>query len=162
MFSFQYEMFDDIKARSVLYDKKKKIGYLLTQKDKGKAHIFKLSMAYSAAISFIVGYFLHLPFYAYIVMAVLLYGLCLLYFNKKFLPSLTMLKKVEKKKEVKKQKEGQFPVVGLGYAAIGIGLIYCLFTNQVEAGMMVYVVYGAIAICFINAFFFFYNYVKKV
>ena len=38
MFSFQYEIFDDIKARSVLYDKKKKIGYLLTQKDKGKAH----------------------------------------------------------------------------------------------------------------------------
>lgn len=113
MFSFQYEIFDDIKARSVLYDKKKKIGYLLTQKDKGKAHIFKLSMAYSAAISFIVGYFLHLPFYAYIVW--LYYCMvCVCFISiKRFLPSLTMLKKVEKKKEVKNKKKVSFRLSGL-------------------------------------------------
>ncbi len=161
MFSFQIEVFEDMKSRKILYDKKTMTGYLLPDKGEGKVQLLKMNIFNAAAISFIIGYFLHFPIYLYFVLAIVLYGAYLYYFNQVFLPNLQKVKKFERKKVIKKQEKGTFPFIGLGYLVVGLGLIYCLFTDQVEVGAMTYVVYGGILICLVNVLYYFINYIKK-
>lgn len=161
MFGYQCEVFEDMKSRKILYDKKANIGYLLMDKGEGKVQLLKMNIFNAAAISFILGYFLKFPVYMYFVLGIVLYFAYHLYFNKMYLPTLQKVKKFERKKEVKQVKQETFPFISIGYLAIGLGLIYCLLTNQVDQGIMTYVVYGGILVCFINVFYYFRNYFKK-
>ena len=161
MFGYQCEVFEDIKSRKILYDKKSNVGYLLMDKGEGKVQLLKMNIFNAAAISFILGYFLDFPIYMYFVLGVLIYAAYHLYFNNMYLPKLKKVKKFERKREVKSKKQETFPFIALGYLAIGLGLVYCLLTNQVEQGIMTYVVYGGILICLLNGFYYFKNYFKK-
>lgn len=161
MFGFQMKVFEDVKSRKILYDKKSMMGYLLPDKGEGKVQLLKMNIFNSAAISFIVGYFLNFPIYLYFVVGVALYFAYIFYFNRMFLPTLQKVKKFEQKKVQAKNENGPFPFIALGYLAVGVGLIYCLFTNQVEVGVMTYVVYGGIIICFVNVAYYFANYMKR-
>lgn len=157
----QCEVFEDIKSRKILYDKKTNICYLLPNRGEGKVQLLKMNVFNAIAISFIIGYFFNFPIYLYVLLAVALYFVYFMYFNNIFLPNLHKIKKTERKKEVENQEKTPFPYVGLGYLVIGAGLIYCLLSNQVEEGIMTYVVCGAILICLVNSVYYFRNYMKK-
>ncbi|MGN1277401.1 MAG: hypothetical protein ACI4UK_10470 [Floccifex sp.] len=161
MFGFQTEVFEDTKSRKILLDKKNKVTYLLPEKGEGKAQMLKMNIVNSIAISFLAGYFLNFKIWMYIALTLVLYAGYLWFFNKRFIPTLEKVKKAEKKKEIEKRNDKVFPFVSLGYLAVGLGLVYCLVTKQVEEGMMTYIVIGAIAICAINVLYHWMTYFKE-
>lgn len=72
------------------------------------------------------------------------------------------IKKVERKEQKKAEKKlDKPPFVAFAYLLVGIGLVYCMMTNQVESGTMTYVVIGAMVIAFGLGSFYLYTYYAR-
>lgn len=146
LFGIQTELFEDSKSRKVLHIKNSDVYYQVNKEEDLRVFIFKKGFINSLSLSLIFGLVLQWPIWAYVVSTVCIYLLILWIFNVKTLPFMSIISpKSVVRKEVEK-KDRQFSLIGIAYLVIGFGLLYCFLTNQVESGMMTYIVIGAIAI----------------
>lgn len=123
----------DNKKRKLLELKKEGTFYLLNQKNEKFAIFLKNNVLNAISISVMIGYFLNLPYWLWVIVAAILYGAYMLFFNKRILPSLSIVKSKHiliEKKTIDSKKRILFFAVG--FIAISIGLLLCVIYNQIN------------------------------
>lgn len=161
LFGIQIEVFEDTKSRKLLHVKKKDLYYQITKSDEAKVFLFSKGLINAVSLALIFGLILRWPIWAYVVTALVIYAFILYMFNDKVLPKMPVVNaKTVARKEAPK-KDRSFSIAGIAYLVIAFGLLYCFFTNQVEEGMMTYVVIGAIAISLVMGAMNLFTYGKK-
>ncbi|MBD8957712.1 MAG: hypothetical protein EGQ83_04515 [Holdemanella biformis] len=158
----QTEIFEDVKSRKIFHVKTTNESYLLQEGDDFKVRLLRMNIVDSISIAVLTSLIIQLPIFAYIAIGAFVYLAYLLYFNNKVLPNMQKIKKVERKEQKKAEKKlDKPPFVAFAYLLVGIGLVYCMMTNQVESGTMTYVVIGAMVIAFGLGSFYLYTYYAR-
>ena len=158
----QTEIFEDVKSRKIFHVQTTNESYLLQEGDDFKVRLLRMNIVDSISIAVLTSLIIQLPIFAYIAIGAFVYLAYLLYFNNKVLPNMQKIKKVERKEQKKAEKKlDKPPFVAFAYLLVGIGLVYCMMTNQVESGTMTYVVIGAMVIAFGLGSFYLYTYYAR-
>ena len=152
----QTEIFEDTKLRKIFHIKNTEKNYLLQEKDEFKVRLLRMNIVDSVSVAILLGLVIHMPIYAYVAVAAMVYVAYLFYFNSKVLPTMQAVKKVERKKVEEKSKDRP-PFVAFAYLLVGAGLLYCMLSNQVEANLT-YIVIGAMILSFGLGSFYLYLY----
>lgn len=160
LFGIQTEVFEDTKSRKILHVKKQDLYYQITKSDEAKVFLFSKGLINALSLALIFGLILRWPIWAYALTTALIYAFILYMFNDKVLPKMPVVnpKTVVRKEE---KKDRRFSIPGIAYLVIAFGLLYCFFTDQVEEGMMTYIVIGAIAISLVMGIMNLFTYGKK-
>lgn len=150
MLAREFSIRSDRFNQKFLYNANTKKYYAVNSRTEVILRIVQMGIFNSAAISYLVSYFLKLGWLFGIGMAALIYLGFLLVFYHLYLPKLKEIRRVQEKKSVRVISGKQFPYIIFAFVVIATGLGICLLTNQVEAGPMTYIVYGAITVCAVN------------
>ncbi|MEG0273733.1 MAG: hypothetical protein RR690_01280 [Longicatena sp.] len=137
------EAFHDKRNRRLLHLKKQDIYYQLNEKDEKFVTLLKNNEINAVSIAAIAGYFLKLHPVWWIVIMAVIYGAYLWFFNAKVLPKLSTVKnkKIEKKLEKSSSSKSTL-FFGIGFFVIAIGLVLCIFLDQVQNDFEMYMVIG--------------------
>lgn len=140
----------DNKKRKLLEIKKEGTFYLLNQKNEKFAIFLKNNVLNAISISVIVGYFLNLPYWAWAIIAGSLYIAYMVFFNKKIMPGLSLVK--SKHIQIEKRtidSRNRVLFFAIGFIAISIGLLLCVVLEQIDGYYNAWIVVGFSIFAFI-------------
>lgn len=143
----QTEMFHDKRGHRVLHIKKKEQYYQLGGNDEFKVKLLQNNSMNAISISVILGVLLQWHWALYVAVAIVVYIAYLLYFNRKVLPRLSVLKsKRIERDEAKREDSRQMLTQAIVFPILAAGLLYCLWSDQVEGQMLTAIVWIVIVL----------------
>lgn len=147
----QTQLFADKKNRQIFYIKKTGNYYVLKNKEEFYVKLLQNNIVNAISISVILGLFLHLDYIWYISIAIVLYIAYLIFFNLKVMANLSPIKAkhIERNSKPVNEKK-QMLLQGIALPLVGIALIICLLTGQVQDEMTKMVV----LLCILMSFMF--------
>lgn len=147
----QTQLFADKKNRQIFYIKKTGNYYVLKNKEEFYVKLLQNNIVNAISISVILGLFLHLDYIWYIAIAIALYIAYLIFFNLKVMANLSPIKAKHIERNAKPVNEKkQMLLQGIGLPFVGIALMICLLTGQVQDEMTKMVV----LLCILMSFMF--------
>lgn len=142
IFDWNSEVIRDTKNRKIFHIKKSDTYFLLDTQQSRSTDILSKILINAFSLAAIIGYTLHLDYWAWGVIAAVLYAMYIAYFNLKVFPNFSQIKQKHVIAKEKKSTHLRILVSSIGLMLVGAGLLICVYLQQVNGLLNIIFIVG--------------------